>query len=111
VLSMRYAPTMLGPSREEAFRAAGVPITLLLRGEIRQWEPPRTLAIHLTLTLDRAGAGIETATRFEFQPEREGTRVRLIVSGTTNPHWRTLGQANVEGQLERLGRSLEGAGP
>jgi len=105
-MALRYLPAMLAPDREGAFRAVGIPISLALRGKIRELEPHRRLVLELTLTLDRAGAGIETTTRLDLEPVPEGTQVKLTVSGKTNPHWATLGQANLEGQLDRLGRSL-----
>jgi uncharacterized protein YndB with AHSA1/START domain len=106
VLSVRYVPAMLEAGRSEAFRAAGVPISFELRGRIQEWRPNTRLVFALTLTLDRAGAGIETVTELDIDPADTGTHVRLVVGGKTNPHWKTLGRANVEGQLDRLGRSL-----
>ena len=103
---LRYVPALLGPKQKEAFRAAGIPISLNLRGKIRVLEPNRRLVFDLTLTLDRAGAGIQTVTELDFEPVSIGTKVRLIVMGKTDPHWVALGKANLEGQLDRLGRSL-----
>jgi uncharacterized protein YndB with AHSA1/START domain len=106
VLAVRYAPAMLGPGREEAFRAAGVPISFGLRGRFREVETHRRIVLELTLTLDRAGSGIDSVVSIEMETEAEGTRVRLEVSGKSNPHWENLGRANVSGQLDRLVRSL-----
>ena len=110
VISMRYVPAMLSPKAEDAFRAAGIPITLVLRGQVCEWEIHRRLALELTLSLDRAGAGITTITTLEFEGGERGTKVRLAVSGKSDPHLTTLGQANLEGQLDRLGRCF-GAPP
>lgn len=107
VMSMQYAPAMLDPKSEESFRAAGVPISLVLRGKIREWQENRRLVLELTLTLDRAGASITTITQLDLETIGSGTRVRLAVAGRSDPHFRTLGQANLDGQLERLGRSLD----
>jgi uncharacterized protein YndB with AHSA1/START domain len=106
-LVLRYVPALLGPQQADAFRAAAIPISLFLRGKIRVLETNRRLVFDLTLTLDRAGAGIETVTQFYFEPVGGGTKVRLVVTGKTDPHWVTLGKANLEGQLDRLGRSLD----
>jgi len=106
VLSLRYASAMLDPKNEETFRAAGVPISLVLRGKIREWQKHRRLVLELTLTLDRAGAGITTVTQLEFEATGGGTRLRLTVTGKSDPHFRTLGEANLNGQLDRLGQSL-----
>ena len=105
-ISLRYVPAMLGPKAEDAFRAAGVPITLRLRGTVRDFEIHRRLALELTLTLDKAGAGVTNVTRLVFETVTTGTRVRLSVSGKGDRHWVKLGKANLEGQLDRLGRSL-----
>jgi uncharacterized protein YndB with AHSA1/START domain len=106
VLSLRYVPAMLGHKHEEAFRAAGVPIGFVLRGRFAEFVKHRRLTLALTLTLDRAGAGIETCTELEFRVETGGTRVQLLVRGTNERHMVTLGNPNLEGQLDRLGRSL-----
>jgi len=106
VMSLRYVPAMLGPQAEESFRAAGVPISFVLRGTIRECETKRCLVLELTLTLDRAGAGITTVTRLEFEATELGTKVKIVVTGRSDPHFASLGQANLEGQLDRLGRSL-----
>jgi uncharacterized protein YndB with AHSA1/START domain len=106
VLSLRYVPAMLGPMREAAFHAAGVPIAFSLRGKFLDFEYNRRLTLAMTLTLDRAGAGIETVTQIDFESETGGTRVRLLIRGESEPHMVTLGKANLEGQLERLGLSL-----
>lgn len=106
VILLRYVPAMLGPTHEQTFLAAGIPIVLFLRGKVRDMEPHRRLVLELTLTLDRAGAGVTNLTQLEFEPRGDGTRVRLVVTGSSDPHRATLGQANLEGQLDRLGRSL-----
>jgi uncharacterized protein YndB with AHSA1/START domain len=106
-MSVRYVPAMLDPKQEVAFRAAGIPISFTLRGTVREMERNRHVTFELTLTLDRAGAGITTVTRLEFEPFEAGTKVKLIVTGKSDPHMATLGQANLEGQLDRLGRSLD----
>ena len=108
VLALGYAPAMLHPESTDAFRAAGVPISLVLRGKIREWRKDRRLALELTLSLDRAGAGITTVTQLDFETTGGGTRVKLTVSGKSDPHFRALGEANLVGQLDRLGRALEG---
>lgn len=106
VMSLRYVPALLGPKQEAAFRAARIPIALSLRGKVRECERNRRLALELTLTLDRAGAGITTLTRLEFEMVGLGTNVRLVVRGGRDPHLATLGKTNLEGQLDRLGRAL-----
>ena len=102
-ISLRYVPAMLGPKAEDAFRAAGVPISLRQRGTVRDFEIHRRLALELTLTLDKAGAGVTNVTRLEFESVTTGTRVRLSVAGKGDRHWVTLGKANlmilVEGNL------------
>jgi hypothetical protein len=97
---------VLGPVWEAAFQAAGVPIAFSLRGKFLDFEYNRRLTLAMTLTLDRAGAGIETVTQIDFESETGGTRVRLLIRGESEPHMVTLGKANLEGQLERLGLSL-----
>jgi uncharacterized protein YndB with AHSA1/START domain len=106
VLSLRYAPPMLEKTHEEAFRAAGIPLAFTLRGKFLECEIRQRLTLALTLSLNRAGAGIETVTQLDFQSESGGTRVRLGVRGPNERHIVTLGKANLQGQLERLGRSL-----
>jgi len=106
VMSMRYVPAMLGPKSRDALLAAGIPLSFFLRGRIRELERHRRLVFELTLTLDRAGAGITTVTQLDFEPVGSNTRVKLVVAGKNDPHWVTLGRANLEGQLDRLGRSL-----
>lgn len=106
VMSLRYVPAMLGPKHEAAFRAARIPIAMSLRGKVREFERNRRLVVELTLGIDRAGAGITTVTRLEFEPSGPGTKVRMVVSGKSDPHLATLGKSNIEGQLDRLGRSL-----
>jgi uncharacterized protein YndB with AHSA1/START domain len=106
VLSLRFAPAILGREHEAAFQAAGVPIAFTLRGKFLEFEKNRRLTVALTLALDRAGAGVETVTQIDLEPESGGTRVRLVLRGTNEPHLLTLGRSNLEGQLERLGRSL-----
>jgi len=107
VLALGYAPAMLHPESTDSFRAAGVPISLVLRGTIREWQKDRRLVLELTLSLDRAGAGITTVTQLDFETTGGGTRVKLTVTGRSDPHFRALGEANLIGQLDRLGRALE----
>ena len=97
---------MLGQGREQEFRAAGVPIAFSLRGKFLEYEEFRRLTLALTLSLDRSGAGIETITQLDFAPEAGGTRVSIMVRGPNEPHMLSLGKAHLEGQLDRLGRSL-----
>ncbi len=111
LLTMRYVPAMLGAGRDEAFKAAGVPIGFVLRGRVLEAERYTRLVVELTLSLDRAGAGITTTTGLEFAAAGDRTHVTLHARGATNPHWVTLGQANLEGQLHRLGQSAERPGP
>jgi uncharacterized protein YndB with AHSA1/START domain len=106
VLSLRYAPAMLGHRREEDFQAAGVPIAFLLRGIFLEFEVHRRVTLALTLTVDRRGGGVETVTQLDFQPESGGTRIQITVRGKSEPHMVTLGKANLDGQLERLGHSV-----
>jgi uncharacterized protein YndB with AHSA1/START domain len=106
VMSMRYVPAMLGPQGEDAFRAAGVPISFSLRGTVREFEKNRRLVLELTLSLDRAGSGITTVTTIELEARDLGTAVRLGVSGRSDPHLAVLGRANLAGQLDRLGQAL-----
>jgi len=106
VLSLRYVPAMVGKKHAETFQAAGVPISFTLQGNFSEFERERSLTLAMTLILDRAGAGIETQTRLRFEPVAGGTRVRLEVQGKEEPHMMTLGKANLEGQLERLGLAL-----
>jgi uncharacterized protein YndB with AHSA1/START domain len=106
LLSLRFAPAMVGQTGERAFRAAGVPIAFTLRGKFLEWENHRHLALSLGLTLDRAGGELVTITQLDFQPEANGTRVRMLVRGGNEPHLVTLGKTNLDGQLTRLGRSL-----
>ncbi len=106
-MALRYLPAMLGPKGESEYLAAGIPITLRLHGRVVEWERHRRVAFELTLTLDRAGAGITNVTRLEFEPLGPGTLVRLVVTGKSEPHLVTLGKTNLEGQLDRLGRCLD----
>jgi uncharacterized protein YndB with AHSA1/START domain len=107
-ISLRYVPALVSPGQVEAFRASGVPISFLLLGRILELEMLRCLVFELTLSVRRAGSGITTVTRLNFESRGGGTIVKLVVSGKSNPHWVTLGRANLEAQLDRLGRSLEG---
>ncbi len=105
VISLRYLPAMLGPERGVAFRAAGVPISLVLRGRVRELEENRRLILDLKLATEGSGTGIETTFRIDLEPSGTGTRVRLSATGGGDPHGTHLGRANLEGQLDRLGRS------
>jgi uncharacterized protein YndB with AHSA1/START domain len=107
VLTLRYAPALLAPRHETSFRAAGVPLSFSLRGRVRELERNRRLVLELTLPLDRTGSGIDTVTEMDFSERGTGTLVRLSVHGKSDPHFATLGQANLDGQLERLGRALD----
>ena len=106
VLAVRYVPAMLGQRREDAFRPAGVPISFALKGTFVALEPKRKIIFALTLSIDRTETGIETVTELDFHPQEDGTHVRLHVRGTSEPHMLAQGKANIEGQLERLARSL-----
>lgn len=108
-MSLRYAPALVSTTSEAAFRAAGVPVSLTLRGSFLEFVPNRRVVLELTLSLDRAGAGITNVTEIDLQPDAAGTKVRLSVRGKTEKHMVTLGKANLEGQLDRLGRRLAGA--
>ncbi len=109
-LHIRYLPAMLTPQAADSFRAAGVPIAFDLRGTLREVSFERLLDFDLKLELGRAGAGIPMATRFELARVAESTEVRVVATGADTPHWASLGQRNLESQLERLervGRSFD----
>lgn len=108
-MSLRYAPALVSTTSEAAFRAAGVPVSLTLRGSFLELVPNRRIVLELTLSLDRAGAGITNVTEIDLEPEGSGTRVRISVRGKSEKHMVTLGKANLEGQLDRLGRRLAAA--
>jgi len=99
---IRYVPALLGKDSAQAFRAARIPISFELRGTLTEVLTERLLTFDLTLDIGKAGAGVKTITRLELNPEGEGTQVRLTAVGKGTPHWRTLGQQNLEAQLERL---------
>jgi uncharacterized protein YndB with AHSA1/START domain len=105
-LRMRYAPALFFPEVSESFRAAGVPIELDLRGTFLEVVEEQVLVFDLSLGIGRAGAGVEMRTRLDLHAERDGTRVSIAGSGKDTPHWRTLGEKNLEAQLERLERHL-----
>lgn len=103
---IRYVPALLTSESADAFRSARIPISFHMRGKLSVVEVDRVLAFDLTLEIDRAGAGVRTSTRLELKPEGLGTRVTVIARGQGTPHWATLGQQNLEAQLERLERAL-----
>jgi uncharacterized protein YndB with AHSA1/START domain len=105
-MSLRYVPALLGPQSEEAFRAAHIPISFDLRGTFREVERNRRIVLDLSLTLDRAGARVESVTELDLVAEGTGTKVRITVRGNREKHMLSLGKANLEGQLDRLARSL-----
>jgi len=108
---IRYVPTLLSPESAEAFRAARIPIAFDLRGSLSEVVEERLLAFDLTLEIGRAGSGVDSSTRLEFVPEGSGTRVTIIGTGKGTPHWATLGQKNLEGQLGRLLEALKSTHP
>lgn len=110
VFHLRYVPAILTPSAPEAFRAAGVPISFNLRGQLSEVHPGRLLTMDLTLDVGKAGAGVRMITRLEIVPEGSGTRVSLLGRGQGTPHWAALGQRNLEAQLERLEQVLDTGG-
>jgi len=103
---VRYVPVLLTSGASETFRAAGIPVTFDLRGQFRDVVVDRRIEFDLTLEIGRAGAGVEMLTRFELAPHGAETDVMVTGSGRDTPHWRTLGQRNLEGQLERLERQI-----
>ncbi len=107
-MTLRYVPAMLEPGGEARFRAAGIPIALELRGRVLELEQNRRIVFELTLSLDRGGTGVTNVTSLELEPVGSGTKVRIQVTGTgrSEPHMATLGKANLEGQLDRLARSI-----
>ena len=105
-ISLRYLPAMVGPEGGTPFRAAGVPIALLLRGRVQEIEEHRRLVLDLTLATDRSGSGVESTFSFDLESSGSGTRLRMTVAGRGDPHWTHQGRANLEGQLDRLDRSL-----
>jgi len=107
---IQYVPALLTPGSQELFRAARVPIAFDLRGRVGDLVEDRSITFDLTLDLGKAGTGIDMVTRLELLPERDGTRVTLIARGKETPHWTTLGQQNLEAQLERLAHAVA-AGP
>ncbi len=106
-IRLRYLPALLTSDSAEAFRAAGVPITLELRGTVRELVPERLLDLDLRLELDRAAAGVVLRTRFEIAAEPGGTLLRVVEAGSSTPHWRAFGERNLRAQLERVDRVLE----
>jgi uncharacterized protein YndB with AHSA1/START domain len=109
-MHVRYVPALWTAESTAAFRAAGVPISFDLRGTWSEFEVERRLTFDLTLELDRKGAGVGMRTRFDLVPEGAATGVTITGTGASTPHWRTLGQRNLEAQLERLEQAVTGSG-
>ncbi len=106
-IRLRYLPALLTSASAEAFRAAGVPISLELRGTIRELVPDRLLDLDLRLELDRAASGVVMRTRFEIADDAGGTLLRVVGAGSSTPHWRAFGEKNLQAQLERMDRVLD----
>jgi uncharacterized protein YndB with AHSA1/START domain len=106
VLHIAYTPALLSPSTTESFTAARIPIAFDLRGRLVDVVEPKRITFDLTLDIGRSGAGVEMRTTLEFAEEGAGTRVTIVGRGAGTPHWAALGKQNLEGQLERLERSV-----
>lgn len=110
-LHVRYVPALFSPESTEAFRAARIPLTFDMRGIVSEVIEQRLLTFDLTLDIGKGGAGVRMVTRLELAPEGIGTRVDIVGTGKGTPHWATLGQRNLEAQLERLARALDASSP
>jgi len=107
---VRYVPALLTPGSKDVFRAARIPIAFDLRGKLSEVVLERILTFDLTLDIGKAGTGVEMITKFELNPDGDGTWVKLIARGKETPHWTTLGQQTLEAQLERLEGSVASQG-
>ncbi len=111
VLRVRYLPALLTPGSGEAFRAAGVPVVLTMRGSVREVVEQRRMAFGLALDLGSGGDETETVTTLELTPEGSGTRITVVERGAQTPHGVALGPKILEGRLDRIARALEPAAP
>lgn len=107
-IHVQYRPALFTPDHTKSFEAVGIPISFDLRGTCREVVAERRLELDLRLEIGRAGAAVAMVTRFEIAPAGDGSEVRVVGSGRDTPHWRSLGQQNLEGQLERLARAATG---
>lgn len=109
-LAFEYAATAADPARRAEFEAAGIPTSYRAVGTFREVEAPR----HISFDQLVAFGGLPPVPyrfRAELRPVAGGVRVRLTAESEANPHWRTLGRANLTAQLDRLARLVAPSPP
>jgi uncharacterized protein YndB with AHSA1/START domain len=105
-LSMEYVVTARFPEQSTAFEAAGVPTSVHVRGTFTEVEPPTRLAFDQRWDYGPGADGFQSKVRLELRDRTGGTDLLVTVEGEMSDHWRTLGLRNLEGQLDRLVRTL-----
>ena len=105
-LEHEYAATADDPARRREFEASGIPTSYRTRGRFLAVDALERLVLDAVLDFGPRSGPLPLRVHALFSLEDERVRISVTVESAPTAHWRTLGPANLDGQLDRLVAAL-----
>lgn len=110
-IDYEYAPAAASPARAREFEQAGIPIRFTARGTFTTFEPRVRLDLEQRVDYGPGSPPQSLSLRVDLKASHGTIDLRVAARASASAHWRVLGRANLERQVDRLVASLRaGAG-